>query len=340
MESPLEAIPPVDPQPPTLAEVAAKPEFSLKEFRAVQSGEKTAAVLEPPAAVPDATGTTEPVETQEQAEQRARDEKGRFTKAEAKAEPVAEPEDDETKPPQTVSQFQKRINREVAKRAEWERRYHELATKQTAAPEAPKPDPPPPPIAAKFPSFEAYAASNPEATYEDYIDARAEARIEARLSADRQRAEADQRTHVAAGAMHKISTLGQQTHADFGAVVQAAFDAGIRWPQHVTEFVLRHTESAEEAVSLTYALAKDHALAHRISALPPGRAVYELGKLTASLPSGSRTAAGSVPTPSPVTKAPAPIQPVGTSATASAPSLQSVVAGTEISLKRLRALQR
>ena len=135
---------------PTLADVAAAPPetFSLKAYRAVASGEKTAAeVLAPPV------------------DPRPRDAQGRFmatveTPAAAPtvqvpapdslapAAPIAAPapaeEDDETKAPQTVSAFEKRLAKERWKRGEVERERDALRAR-LAPPPAPVPAPPPRP---------------------------------------------------------------------------------------------------------------------------------------------------------------------------------------------------
>ena len=208
---------------------------------------------------------------------------------------------------------------------------------QRAEPGQPPPEPPKAAPVAAFPGYDEYLTNNPGASYEDYLDARTEAKLEARQTADRQRFEADGQTRVVANALHQIETLGAKTHADFEATVQSAFDAGIRWAPHVTEFVTRHTESAQEAVALTYALAKDHALVTRINRLPSGRAAYELGKIISSLSTATPAASTAQPVATPVTRAPDPILPVGTRAAASPVTPESLVAGKEFSLKQFRA---
>ena len=330
--------------PTPLEQAAAKgDDFSLADFRKARE--------EGPPKSLAASVAPAPAVAVSAASDRARDAQGRFV-AGAGATPEAAPlasaitvphEDDETEPPQNVAQFQKRLDKERWKRGEVERdakteRETRERLEQELATLRPAPPLEPPPVPPGFPSYDEYLTDHEDATYDDYVDARVEFRTEQRISADRARAEANRRTHAAARAMHQIETLGAQAHADFEAVVQAAFDAGVRWAPHVTEFVLGHTETPEEAVTLTYALAKDHAFATRVSRLPPARAAYELGRLLAGTTPISATAASSgTAAPMPVTTAPAPFQPVGASATTSTPSLEQIVGtGGEMSLKRFR----
>ena len=206
----------------------------------------------------------------------------------------------------------------------------------------PKAEPPPPRPAAPvaFASFEQYVETHPSASYEEYIDARAEARAEAkaealvtqRFTADRQRLEAESADRAIGAALQQISIQGPKLHANFEAAMTATAQAGLQMAPHVSGFVVRHTDTLDEAVELVHRLLTDHALLQRVNQLPPARAHYELGKLISATP----TAAPGSAVPAPVTSAPAPTRPVVGSASVS-PTVASVVASGEFSLAKFRA---
>ena len=341
-----EAITPIEPtstsqaqpsaQAPTpLEQLIAPPIVSLKEFRKVREADST-----PP--VPTPAAATSTPETPEPPATRERDEKGRFlTQPTEEPTGVVAPADE--KAPKK-SDAVKRINELTLRLRETERRTQieidrltrDLTdARATRTPSATAPVTPSAPTPEAFPKFEAWQQDHGEASYEDYLDARAERRVEQTLAAERahsERASVDRAVQVA---LHHISTQGPSRHADFGDLEQAAFESNLQWAPHITEFVLRQTDSAEEAIDLTYVLLKEPALVDRLNRLPPGRAWFELGKLAVSPPSVAAPT-GPVTATAPVTRAPAPIRPAGTSALASTPTVESLIKGREVSLRRFR----
>ena len=340
--------PPAAPSPPAptaLEQLVAPREISLKALRKLTTEGAPAAPAALAPAAPPALSTLPAT--------RERDGQGRFVAAPSAAglppAPVV-PVEDDTKPPENKEQFEKRLSKLTFKLRETERRTQteiDRLTRELTDARADRPPRQTAPVAPKadaFPSFEDWVTDHAaadgapaNATYEDYLDARAEHRVEQRFTAERARSDAASADHAVHQALHHLSTQGPARHADFGALEQAAFDAGVRWNPHITDFVLRETGSAEEAIDLTYALLKDAALVDRLNRLAPARAWFELGKLTLSSPSAAAPS-GPVATV-PVTSAPAPIQPAGMSAGASSPTLESLVKGKEISLKRFRQAQ-
>lgn len=330
--------------PPTstpLEKAVASPSVNLKELQKLSETPEL-----PPI---DATPAAE-AETPEATAARKRDENGRFT-AKLGEQPTETPADDDdtVDVSQAPGDWRKRIERLRKRRADdraaldTERQLRQRLEQELLAlrrPPGPSPAPPSPAPAAapaKFPGYDDYLQTHAEASYEDYLDARAEAKIEARLTADRQRLEADSASRAAHHALTLIQSTAKQQHADYEAIEQAAFARGMQFAPHVTAFMLRETESPEEASELTYALLKDPALVTKLNMLPPARAHYELGKLTATLSTSSSAAPGPEGPTAPVTRAPAPLTPVGTSATTSPQTVESLVKGSSVNLKRLAA---
>ena len=326
------------PAPTALDQAVAPSSINLRALEKLTSGEPEAP---PTIAAP--------------AGDRTRDEKGRFVTpaaASAVAVPVippvvpAEPvavvaAAAPAEPSEGVKALQKRLGQERAKRGEIERtllaRLDRLEAQLVARP-APTTVPMPSP-ASVFPAYETWLETHPTDTYESYLEARVEARLAPKfteqLTAQQARLDATATTRAQTNALHQIQTLGLSRHADFEAVQEAAFEAESHWAPHVTAFVLRDTESAEEAADLTYQLLKDPDLVDRINALPPPRAHAALGRLLATSTTPS-AAPGSVAGSVPVTRAPAPTVPVGTGANL-APSVADLMKGPQINLRRLEA---
>jgi hypothetical protein len=126
----------------------------------------------------------------------------------------------------------------------------------------------------------------------------------------------EQAAHAYNVAQARAHEAGKSAHKDFDETIEAFAESGRKFSPIVTDVILNHPLGP----SVAYALAKDPALADRISSLHPGAAMLEIGKVVSRLESAS----GSAPVAAPVTKAPAPIRPVGgvseQSATTSDPS--------------------
>lgn len=151
--------------------------------------------------------------------------------------------------------------------------------------------------------------------YADYVEAltewKAEQKVTEALSKrDQQQAEQAQQTAQQAKAQ-TFAERQQATRAaitDYDEVMSAAAD--VRIAPHVHEVLLE----SEQGPAIAYHLAKNPDEAERLSAMSPLAAARELGRLEASL-AKSAPPQGAAPAPKPVSKAPAPIKPLGAGAT-------------------------
>lgn len=144
--------------------------------------------------------------------------------------------------------------------------------------------------------------------YDDYIAARAV--FAARRANDDDRAEGvsaqktaaerameEARARAAEEARRNFAESAAEArgrYADFDAVV---FDSGVTIAPHIAEMIAFSDSPAD----LAYAVAKDRALAGKLSAMQPVEAAREIGRIEARL---------SFPQPRTQTKAPEPINPV------------------------------
>ena len=172
-------------------------------------------------------------------------------------------------------------------------------------------------------------------TYEQFVKAQArwEARqeVKAALDAGREAAEQRQRAqaeHDAMGTFEVRKEAARAKHADFDEVVAAQADLPMS-PAMKAVLV-----GSDQGAELVYYLASHPEEAKRIAALPPVRQIHELGKLESRLEAVHSGPAAPVV---PISKAPAPIKPVGGDATTSSPSLEQVAIAGD--MKRYRSLR-
>ena len=265
------------------------------------------------------SGQVEPVKPAEQPaetpeEQPAAEAQAETPQPDAEAEP--DPASDAGKAlAKKKSSLQARIDEEVRKRGEAERRAAQLEAELTAARGAAKPEQPAAegaaaerkrimalPGAPKVDQFE---------SYEEFLLAAADFVSEVRLSERdaRQQAEAQGRGLIAA--RDRVEAAVKAAHPDFDEVIEAFAADGHAYAPPVAEFILAHPEGHE----IAYALAKDPALNARIAALQhPAAIVFELGKVLAGLEAASAKPVQPEPKPRPVTRAPAPVSTVGSGA--------------------------
>jgi DNA repair exonuclease SbcCD ATPase subunit len=226
-----------------------------------------------------------------------------------------------------------------------ERRLAELEAKQTpdVQPAAPSPAP------AAFPSYDAYLTAHPEASYEDYLDARADSRAEARYKALKQE---EAQTSQRITRTESIQKRDQQ----FAERIQTALKADPEFLTNVSDDVKalkpfdairdskgRWTEQptakhaiAEELVSSPVApQLMRHFTDHpedlsRLATMHPRELLKEMGKLEArfTAPSGSR------PAPKTVTDAPEPPTVLGRKPSASADPADAAVQADDVSAYR------
>lgn len=152
--------------------------------------------------------------------------------------------------------------------------------------------------------------------YADYVEAltewKAEQKVTEALSKrDQQQAERAQQTAQQA----KAQTFAERQQAartaipDYDEVMSAAAD--VRIAPHVHEALL----DSKHGPAIAYHLAKNPDEAERLSTLPPLAAARELGRLEASLAKSAPPQGAAAPALKPVSKAPAPIKPIGAGTT-------------------------
>lgn len=151
-------------------------------------------------------------------------------------------------------------------------------------------------------------------TYEDAVDAHAEALTDFKLAARDTASAAEQRTSARQQTLNAVAAKGRETHADFDAVIGEYVGQGGRFaPANAVEangplgdleaVILQHPLGQ----SVAYTVAKDGELRARLLGAT-SRAMFmdEMGTLLTSL-KGAPT--GSPAKPAPVSKAKPPVQP-------------------------------
>ncbi len=269
-------------------------------------------------------GTTPAPETSETAADRARDEKGRFSAKPQERTPdeapkVTKPRDD---PQARRASIQAEIDAAVKEREAARREVAEAraeAARLRAEREAPRepakqPDAP----AEKFQTFEDWSKKQPDGTYEDYLDERAEWRIERRFTA-----EAQKREQAEAG--KRIETL-QTTHAER---IAAARDAHPDWDERAAavahiqpnQTLYAAVVTSERSDDLTYYLMthpQEYAqLAARTAGLPVAAADLVRDHLETLVPASAASSTGPAE-PTRQSRAHPPPKPVGGSPSVSA----------------------
>jgi len=214
-----------------------------------------------------------------------------------------------------------------AARAEATRLQHELNALRAAAPVKPVPDVDP--AALPKPKVEDFQ------TYEDFVEALSdwkaeikaakhaaavEKKIDDRLASERNAAQTDAATRAQQELFnqHRVRVDAfEKTHPDLKAVMAEYDSDEFMVPSLMQEHILR----SDLGPALLYHLAKHPDDFRRITALPQGPMLVALGKLEARLDVAT---SGPTPAAAPVTRAPAPIKPVGSSATATTVSTRDL----------------
>lgn len=155
-------------------------------------------------------------------------------------------------------------------------------------------------------SFDAFAAAHPNAGYEDFLDARtewkAEQKVQAILAA-RDAAAEEQQTYQTYA--QRAAEYAKQ-HPDFGDALANAKDIRLYGPAF--EALKRH----ELGPAIAHHLATHRDVAARVTALDPDSQCLAIGELIGTV--GRPAAAPAAQTPPPLTRATAPITPIGGSA--------------------------
>jgi hypothetical protein len=200
--------------------------------------------------------------------------------------------------------LQARIDEEVRRRGEAERRAAQLEAELAAARGKP---------AAQQPAEPVADPSDPEPTvdqfetYEKYV--KAQARWEARqeVKAATAAIAAREQGRAIVSAQDRAYASLKAAHADADDVLGAFTAAGGQYSPLVSEFIIGHPDGHEVA----YALAKDPELNARLGAIEhPALVALELGRVLARIEASAVTPEPVKPAPV-VTKAPAPVTTVG-----------------------------
>lgn len=213
--------------------------------------------------------------------------------------------------------YKRQVDELRARPAEGERR---LPPSPSAAPAA---APASPQTKVTYPehlkTYEAYIGKDATATYEDYIDARADFRVGTRTPVDldariQERLEAERASRTFTEKVSSVLETGRKAYPDFEAV-RATSD--VMFPQPVLDLIL----GLDNAAHVIYQLAKDRALSEKIATSNPYQAGLELAKLVtpAAVVSPASTARTVVPPP-------APYQPVAGGSKTSVPSSANLAA--------------
>ena len=148
-------------------------------------------------------------------------------------------------------------------------------------------------------------------SYEDAVDAHAEALADYKLAAERQASSAEQHTRAYQTALHQSYTRGTEKYADYGAMIQRANQEN----RPFTPAMLAAIAELPEGHDLAYAIAKEPETYQLLVSAPTVRMFdLQLGRVLNRL---ERAPSGSPPAAAPVSKAKPPYQPVGSSPVAS-----------------------
>lgn len=320
------------------------------EYREFRGGKSIAEIVQARAPSSDATGTTEPASEAEKAA-RIRDEAGRFTRVDGAQEPTkptaGNPRHD---PKARVSELKAEIAELAKTKGETQRERDamtsELATlraERDALKVAPVTEPDQKaPARPKFtyPGYEAWSAQAEHAdlAYEDYIEERAVARVRH----ERQIEDADREQYAAAAARHAEgwqpfngrAAAFKATHPDVDALLKNSPSNEVQIPMPVYLAVEDEIRTSEHGPALRYYLAQHPETTREIAGLSPAAAVRKLDTLITSPTAASTGTAAAIP---PKTQAAAPLEPVGSTPTASTRSLGVVAkSGSSADYRRLR----
>ncbi len=173
-----------------------------------------------------------------------------------------------------------------------------------------------PPAGQKFPTFDAYLATNPEATWDDWNDAKIDYVAEAKLTA-REAQQAARKVADAHGA--RMAAIGTK-YPDYAAVVATADQTlaaqGITaLPPVLEQAILRSPQSDDLAYFLATHLEETALLARRFANRPVTDADLVQDLLETKLRASAASSAGSASSPVRSTAKP-PVNPVGGSVSA------------------------
>jgi hypothetical protein len=157
-----------------------------------------------------------------------------------------------------------------------------------------------------FPTYDAYLATHPDASYEQYLDERSDFRVEQKLKTEREKAEQDTHRQRAAQSVKERDT---QFNARMDAAIKAdpAFmetlsddvmalrpfsairDANGRWTEQPTGYhaVADEVLSSEVAPQLLRHFSDHPEDLHRIAKMLPTHLLKEMGRLEARITSGA-----------------------------------------------------
>ena len=259
-----------------------------------------------------------PVVDEEEPAARDRDENGRFAAKQAEtgeetagAETTEPPKPSKRSPEGRKLTLQQEIDNLTRQRRELER---QIEAARGTTPE-PAPQAPQQPSGERFPAFDDWSQANPQASYEDYVDARADWRAERKftsfLSEAQQRAQQTEQLHRA----KHLQTQGRTVYGDWDDVFSRVGDVTIS--PALEKAILTDPDGHR----LAYELAKDPAAHGDVLDAPDDFALgVALGTLKARL-SGAPAAP---PRQTTATSLPAPIKPLGSSPTQPVVSLDDL----------------
>lgn len=271
------------------------------------------------------------------------------------SEPAAAPETTETPadPAAPVSRGRQRFSeltrerdeakaaREAAEkeRDELKARVSQPAPASQPTP-APQPTPQTEPQTFSFPKYEAFVASvNPQASYDDWQDAKDEARYQWRVQHDlnqrlNDRFVQQQQAQTFQQALGTVQARGRTAYPDYDTVMQNGAGASIPIARDIVDannrfqFLLQHPASEH----LQYAIAKDATLANRLQNLSPFEFALEVAKLAPAPQEAPRST---------YTPPPAPYAPVSSgSATVPPSSADLATKGNYEAYRSRRATER
>lgn len=276
------------PAPPVVEspDASGSPDFaamsSVADFRAAR--ERVSQEPEPPADPPPAVEPPAPTDTPEQ-------------------------EAASTKPDPDVSEAARalRRNRADERKKQIQAEISDLVRQRNelrAEVDRSKSPAPPPALTVAphgFPTFEQWSTQHPDAPYEAYLDAAITQRVEARLAAERAAYQQQQTVQT----YQQRADAYAKDHPDFLEAVGNATD--VLLPQAALDVIQRHPLGP----ALAHHLATHRDVAARLATLPPAELFLALGEVVAEV----GRPAPPPPAPKPITQAPAPITPIGGSAT-------------------------
>ena len=177
--------------------------------------------------------------------------------------------------------------------------------------EAYQPPPPPQPQGETFPAFDAWSTAFPNASYEDYIDARADYRAESRIQAFQQETAAQQRAREAETKTLTLRDKGKEVYKDWDDVFTGL---DLQVPQPVWHTILTDPDGHR----LAYELATHPEAVYQMAQMDPLQIGVALGTLKARWAGEPAAPLASSRTHT----APPPIKPLGSSPTQPVVSLE------------------